>query len=80
MIILMWLHPLMPARALTALPDMGVDYQTMMVNNAGKLRAAGMKSAVNGDQVTISLSKDGIMTVKNQRSSETISYPLKKIK
>ena len=43
--ILSWIVSPPSAQALIALPDIGIDYQTMTVKNAAKLTAAGMKDA-----------------------------------
>jgi hypothetical protein len=77
-ICLTWIYPQISIQALMALPDIGIDYQSMTVKEVGKIRAVGMRRAVNGDQVTMSLSKEGVMIFKNERTSESLTYPLQK--
>ena len=63
-------------RILMALPDIGINYQTMTVTQAKKLIAAGMKNAENGDRITMSVSKEKkLIFFKNLRTNEELSYP-----
>jgi len=63
------------SRALMALPDIGINYRTMTVNNAAKLTAAGMQDANNGDRITMSVSREQKLIFKNLRTNEELSYP-----
>lgn len=61
--------------ALIALPkDAGINYQTMTVVDASKLRANGMKQVQYGDTVTIKAGKDGGLLITNRRTGETIKW------
>jgi hypothetical protein len=60
--------------ALSALPDIGIDYQTMTVVNAVKLRAAGMPHARNGDKILISHDQDSKLILINERTGETLRF------
>ena len=51
-LLLSWIGSPAPGLALMALPDIGINYQTMTVTNAAKLAAVGMKDAKNGDRIT----------------------------
>jgi len=74
--ILSWIVLPPSASALLALPDIGINYQTMTVTKAEKLKAAGMKSAGNGDRITITVSKEKkLILFKNMRTNEELSYP-----
>ena len=74
--ILSWIVLPPSASALLALPDIGINYQTMIVTKAEKLKAAGMKSAGNGDRITITVSKEKkLILFKNMRTNEELSYP-----
>jgi len=73
--LLPWLASPPHLQALTALPDIGINYRTMTVNNAAKLMAAGMKDAKNGDRITMSISREKKLIFKNLRTSEELSYP-----
>ena len=74
--ILSWIVLPPSASALLALPDIGINYQTMKVTKAEKLKAAGMKSAGNGDRITITVSKEKkLILFKNMRTNEELSYP-----
>ena len=74
--ILSWIVLPPSASALLALPDIGINYQTMTVTKAEKLKAAGMKSAGNGDRISISVSKEKkLILFKNMRTNEELSYP-----
>jgi hypothetical protein len=64
-----------PAGALMALPDIGIDFQTMTVRQPQKLKAAGMKDVQTGDKVTMTVTKQGAMMFINQRTAETLTYP-----
>ena len=74
--ILSWIVLPPSASALLALPDIGINYQTMTVTQAKKLIAAGMKKAENGDRITMSVSKEKkLIFFKNLRTNEDLSYP-----
>jgi hypothetical protein len=65
-----------PGLALMALPDIGIDYQTMKVNQAAKLTEAGMTDARNGDTISMRLSpQEGKIFFKNIRTNEEMAYP-----
>ena len=75
-LLLSWIGLPSTASALLALPDIGINYQTMKVTKAEKLKAAGMKSAGNGDRISISVSKEKkLIFFKNLRTNEELSYP-----
>jgi hypothetical protein len=79
--ILLWAWIVMPpcARALVALPDVGINYQTMTVTQAKKLIAAGMKDVKNGDKMTmVSVPKEKKLIFKNLRTNEELSYPMER--
>jgi hypothetical protein len=69
-----WIVSPPSASALMALPDIGINYQTMTVNQAKKLSAAGMKNVQNGDRITITVSKEKKLIFKNLRTNEELSY------
>jgi hypothetical protein len=70
-----------PGLALMALPDIGIDYQTMKVTQATKLTEAGMANVRNGDAVSMRLSpQEGQIIFKNLRTNEEIAYPSAKPK
>lgn len=65
-----------PGLALMALPDIGIDYQTMKVTQAAKLTEAGMANVRNGDAVSMRLSREeGKIIFKNLRTNEEMAYP-----
>ena len=75
-LLLSWIGLPPSASALLALPDIGINYQTMTVTQAKKLIAAGMKKAENGDRITMSVSKEKkLIFFKNLRTNEELSYP-----
>jgi hypothetical protein len=75
-LLLPWIVSPPSAQALMALPDIGINYQTMTVTQAKKLIAAGMKNAENGDRITMSVSKEKkLIFFKNLRTNEDLSYP-----
>ena len=57
------------------LPDIGIDYRTMMVNQSTKLTAAGMKEARNGDKILMRVDEKGVRYFKNFRTNEELAYP-----
>ncbi|PKN68018.1 MAG: hypothetical protein CVU54_15895 [Deltaproteobacteria bacterium HGW-Deltaproteobacteria-12] len=68
-----------PGLALMALPDIGIDYPTMKVVAAAKLKAAGMKKAENGDAVSMKVSSEEQKVIfKNLRTGEQLDYPPEK--
>jgi hypothetical protein len=75
-LLLTWLLLPGPGLALMAIPDIGIDFKALKVVDAGKLIAAGMKNAVNGDSVSMRSSpKDGKIVIKNLRTGEELDYP-----
>jgi len=58
-----------------ALPDIGINYQTMKVTQAEKLIAAGMKNVRNGDGISFRTSSKGKLLFKNLRTNEELTYP-----
>jgi hypothetical protein len=65
-----------PGVALMALPDIGIDYQTMKVTSAAKLTEAGMANVRNGDAVSMRLSREeGKIIFRNLRTNEELVYP-----
>jgi hypothetical protein len=65
-----------PGLALMALPDIGIDYPTMKVNQAAKLTGAGMTNVRNGDTISMRLSPpEGKIIFKNLRTNEELVYP-----
>ena len=65
-----------PGLALMALPDIGIDYRTMKVNQAAKLTGAGMANVQNGDAISMRLSpQEGKIIFKNLRTNEEWAYP-----
>jgi hypothetical protein len=65
-----------PGLALLALPDIGIDYSTMKVIQADKLTEAGMKTARNGDAISMRPSpQEGKIIFKNLRTNEEWAYP-----
>ena len=65
-----------PGLALMALPDIGIDYQTMKVTQAAKLTGAGMANVRNGDAVSMRLSsQEGKIIFRNLRTNEEWAYP-----
>ena len=65
-----------PGLALMALPDIGIEYQTMRVTQAAKLTEAGMTNVRNGDAITLRLSpQEGKIIFKNLRTNEEMAYP-----
>jgi hypothetical protein len=75
-IILSCLYLPSPAPALMALPDIGINYQTMKVIQAAKLTATGMTNVRNGDTIAMRFSpEEGKIFFKNVRTNEEIAYP-----
>ncbi len=71
-----WLSSPAPGLALIALPDIGINYQTMKVTQAEKLIAAGMKNVRNGDTISMRASlPEGKLLFKNLRTNEELTYP-----
>ena len=65
-----------PGLALMALPDIGIDYQTMKVIQAAKLTGAGMTNVRNGDAISMRSSpQEGKILFKNLRTNEEMVYP-----
>ena len=77
LLLLSWIWSPAPGLALMALPDIGINYQTMKVNQAEKLIAAGMKKARNGDAISLRASAEGKIIFKNLRTAEELTYPPK---
>ena len=66
-----------PCPALVALPnDAGINYKTMKVVDASKLKARGMKKVENGDTVTIRPAGDGSLFIIDNRTGEKIKWDL----
>ncbi len=63
------------APALMAMPDIGINYQTMKVTAAENLAAAGMKRSQNGDGISLRTSPTGQLIIKNLRTNEEMTYP-----
>jgi hypothetical protein len=64
-----------PCPALVALPqDAGINYETMKVTDASKLKARGMKKVEIGDIVTIGPVEDGGLRITNKRTGEKIKW------
>jgi len=61
--------------SLAALPDIGINHQTMKVTQAAKLTAAGMKNVNNGDTISVRASQEGKILIKNIRTGEELIYP-----
>lgn len=57
------------------LPDIGIDYKTMAVNQAVKLMAAGMRDVKNGDKIIMRVNDEGVRYFKNLRTNQEIAYP-----
>jgi hypothetical protein len=74
-VILSWLTSPPRLQALMALPDIGINYRTMTVDNADRITAAGMKDARNGDRIAMSVSREQKLIFKNLRTGEELSYP-----
>lgn len=73
--LLTWLWSPVPSLAVMALPDIGINYQTMKVTQAEKLIAAGMKDVRNGDGISLRTSSEGKLFFKNLRTNEELTYP-----
>jgi len=66
-----------PCPAIVALPDdAGINYKTMTVVDASKLRDRGMKKVKNGDKVTIRPAGDGGLLIIDNRTGEKIKWSL----
>ena len=64
-----------PCSALVALPqDAGIDYRTMKVTDASKLKAKGMKRVEVGDIVTVGPVENGGLSITNKRTGEKIKW------
>ena len=75
-VLLNWICFPSPGLSLMALPDIGINYNTMKVNNADKLSAAGMKDVRNGDRISSRISPDeGKIIFTNLRTGEELVYP-----
>jgi len=61
--------------ALERLPDIGIDYKTMNVNQAVKVMAAGMRDVKNGDKIIMRVNEEGVRYFKNLRTNQEIAYP-----
>ena len=79
-LLLSWIVSPPSTQALMALPDIGINYQTMTVPQAAKLTAAGMKDAKNGDKIFMRTTKEGVFFFKNLRTNEELAYPPAKLK
>lgn len=66
------------AQALTPAPDIGVDYQTMKVDNPQFLEKKGMRDVRKGDKIDLVFTQDGQLTITNIRTSEKITVPIYK--
>jgi hypothetical protein len=65
--------------ALVPLPkDAGIDYKTMKVTDASKLKAKGMKTVQSGDVVTCGPSETGGLQITNKRTGEKIKWDYSK--
>jgi hypothetical protein len=74
----MFLSP-QPCWALVPLPkDAGVDYRTMKVTDASKLKAQGMRTAQIGDSVTFGPVEEGGLAITNKRTKEKIKWNFSK--
>lgn len=61
--------------ALVALPqDTGIDYRTMKVTEASKLKAKGMKRVEIGDIVSVGPAENGGLSITNKRTGEKIKW------
>lgn len=74
-VILSWIVSPPSTQALMAMPDIGINYQTMKVNQAAQLEAAGMKDVRNGDGPSLRTSSEGKLLFKNLRTNEELVYP-----
>ena len=64
-----------PCPAIVALPqDAGIDYRTMKVTDASKLKAKGMKRVEIGDIVTVGPVENGGLSITNKRTGEKIKW------
>ena len=65
----------LPGSALVALPqDAGIDYRTMKVTDASKLKAKGMKRVEVGDIVSVGPVENGGLSITNKRTGEKIKW------
>jgi hypothetical protein len=65
----------LPCAAFVVLPkDAGINYKTMTVVDASKLKAKGMKKVQNGDTVTVTPSGDGNLLITDKRTGEQIKW------
>lgn len=77
LVILCLLSPI-TVGALMKMPDIGIDYKTMTVNQPAKLMAAGMKDVKKGDKIKMDISEDGVITFTNEKNgAKAIIKPLK---
>lgn len=63
--------------ALMALPDLGIDYKTMLVVNPAKLRAAGMADVKRGDKVTMKPGQNGKLLFTSERTGKTVEITVR---
>jgi hypothetical protein len=64
-----------PCPALVALPqDAGINYKTMTMTDASKLKARGMEKVNSGDAVTIRVAEDKALWIINNRTGEKIKW------
>lgn len=66
------------SQARMALPEVGINYQTMLVEAPAILKEAGMKDVKKGDKIKMDISEDGIITFTNEKNgAKAIIKPLK---
>lgn len=74
LVLLLTLFPI-SGYTLERLPDVGIDYRTMTVNQPAKLSVAGMRDVRNGDKISMRVNDEGVRYFKNLRTNEELAYP-----
>ncbi|MFO7762034.1 MAG: hypothetical protein R6V20_10545 [Desulfobia sp.] len=58
--------------ALTALPDLGINYRRMKIEQPETLRNLGMKDVHAGDRVKVNMNPEKELVITNQRTGESL--------
>lgn len=62
----------LPCPALTALPDLGIDYRRMTIEQPETIRDLGMKDVRAGDRVKVNMNPEKELVITNQRTGESL--------
>lgn len=62
--------------AIMPMPKIGIDYQSMKVEDPTILENEGMKDVKRGDSVDVRMSSDSTVTVDNKRTRKSVTIDL----